>query len=93
MRPRVPPTFRLMLTIRCLFQVCTSNEVLPTDVFFVWPFMYTCFIIMGCLRKKKPNGQTGALGGESQFYEKLKVIGDFRAEAASQSPSYHEELA
>ena len=27
MRPRVPPTFRLMLTIRCLFQVCISNKV------------------------------------------------------------------
>ena len=26
MRPWVPPTFRLMLTIRCLFQVCISNR-------------------------------------------------------------------
>ena len=25
MRPRVPLTFRLMLTIKCIFQVCTSN--------------------------------------------------------------------
>ena len=45
--------------------------------------MYTCFIIMGCLRREKLKGQTGALGGESQFYENPEVIGDFRAGVAS----------
>ena len=55
--------------------------------------MYTCFIIVGCLHRETLKGQTGALGGESQFYENLEVIGDFRAGAASQSPSYREEFA
>ena len=55
--------------------------------------MYTCFIIVGCLCREKPKGQTGALGEESQFYENLEVNGDFRAGAASRSPSYREEFA
>ena len=47
--------------------------------------MYTCFIIVGFLRREKPKlkGQTGTLGGESQFYENLEVIRDFRAGVAS----------
>ena len=55
--------------------------------------MYTCFIIVGCLRREKLKGKTGALGGESQFYENSKVIGDFQAGAASRSSSYREEFA
>ena len=38
---------------------------------------------MDCLRREKPKGQTGALGGESQFCENPKAVGDFRARAAS----------
>ena len=53
------------------------------NVFFVCPFMYTRFIIVGCLCREKSKGQTGALGGKSQFYENPKAIGDFRAGAAS----------
>ena len=45
--------------------------------------MYTGFIIVGCLCKEKLKGQTGALGGESQFYENPEAIGDFRAGATS----------
>ena len=55
--------------------------------------MYTCFIIVGYLRREKLKGQTGALGGESQFYETSEVIRDFHVGAASRCPSYHEELA
>ena len=41
--------------------------------------MYTGFIIMGCLSKEKSEGQTGALGGETQFFKNPEAIGDFRA--------------
>ena len=38
----------------------------------------TCFGIMGCSCTEEPKGQTGALGGESQFRKNPKVVGDFR---------------
>ena len=45
--------------------------------------MYTGFIIVGCLLREKPEGQTDALGGDSQFYENLEAIGDFQVGVAS----------
>ena len=39
MRPRVPSTFRLMLTMRCLFQVCISNRARLLMYFL---YVYSC---------------------------------------------------
>ena len=56
---------------------------MSVDVFFICPLIYTGFIIVDCLRREKTKGQTGALGGESQFCKNSKVVRDFRAGAAS----------
>ena len=39
--------------------------------------MYACFTIVACLRREKSKGQTGELGGESQFSKNPEVIEDF----------------
>ena len=80
---RARPNFLLMLNHTMSFPCVYKERGLPGDVLFVCPFMYTGFIIVGCLRREKPEGQTGTLSGESQFFENLEPIRDFQAGAAS----------
>ena len=45
MRPQVPLTFRLMLTIRCLFQACTSDGAYLL-VYFSYAHLCTCVSLL-----------------------------------------------
>ena len=59
MRHLVPPTFRLMLTMRCTFQVCISSKgclLVHILCVYLWLKVYFC--------RERSEGQIGALGGK-----------------------------
>ena len=52
MRPRVPLTFRLMLTMRCIFQVCISNRAhLLMYLLYVYSCTWVSLLWVICARK------------------------------------------
>ena len=54
MRPRVLPTFHLMLTMRCLFQVCISNRAyLPMYISCVYSWTRVSLLCIICAGKDR----------------------------------------
>ena len=54
MRPRVLPTFHLMLTMRCLFQVCIGNRAcLPMYISYVYSWTRVSFLCVICAGKDR----------------------------------------